>query len=347
MDAVEHLFQLLCEQPHCLMIDGTLAPDLPQRPIPLNELRSMLRHPLLSGATRDAVWRELVSRARTGGPLWQAAITGIALPTLRAIAGRIADEITAGRRVPDVAVIDHEVLTRFLDAVRTTDLDQPNLRFRLCAQARQAQERFRTGARAIAPLDATSMNSARSRITSDIASDSDLEKGGRGVTSGSARPLFPPPRPAPARAAAPSRRPQDAPPLTGRAATPPAETATPGRRWQRRLRNAVVVVAIVAVVVATLATVAFGMIANPPPSPPTRPEDLGRVFDNTRTWLVGLLAALATLMLTVGGVRYLIAGGDPGEVHKAKAALKASAFGYTLAVLAPLLVNVLRHLVSG
>ncbi|RBQ18146.1 hypothetical protein DP939_22410 [Spongiactinospora rosea] len=135
--------------------------------------------------------------------------------------------------------------------------------------------------------------------------------------------------------------------MTGTAATAPAETATPGRRWQRRLRNAVVIVAIVAVVVATLATVAFGMIANPPPSPPTRPEDLGRVFDNTRTWLVGLLAALATLMLTVGGVRYLIAGGDPGEVHKAKAALKASAFGYALAVLAPLLVNVLRHLVSG
>ncbi|PZG24521.1 hypothetical protein C1I98_35490, partial [Spongiactinospora gelatinilytica] len=187
LDAVEHLFQLLCQQPHCLTIDGTLAPDLPQRPIPLNELRSMLRHPLLSGATRDAVWRELVSRARTGGPLWQAAITGIALPTLRAIASRIADEITAGRRVPDVAVIDHEVLTRFLDAVRTTDLDQPNLRFRLCAQARQTQERFRTGARAIAPLDATSMNSARSRITSDTASDSDHEKGGRGVTSGSAR----------------------------------------------------------------------------------------------------------------------------------------------------------------
>ncbi|RBQ12142.1 hypothetical protein DP939_44505 [Spongiactinospora rosea] len=77
------------------------------------------------------------------------------------------------------------------------------------------------------------------------------------------------------------------------------------------------------------------------------PADLGVVFTNLRNWLIGLLTALATLMLTVGGLRYLIAGGDPGEVQKAKLALRASAIGYGLALLAPLLVSVLRRVVGG
>ncbi|PZG18408.1 hypothetical protein C1I98_38370 [Spongiactinospora gelatinilytica] len=77
------------------------------------------------------------------------------------------------------------------------------------------------------------------------------------------------------------------------------------------------------------------------------PADLGVVFTNLRNWLIGLLTALATLMLTIGGLRYLIAGGDPGEVQKAKLALRASAIGYALALLAPLLVSVLRRVVGG
>lgn len=76
------------------------------------------------------------------------------------------------------------------------------------------------------------------------------------------------------------------------------------------------------------------------------PSDLNTVFTNLRNWLIGLLATLATLMLTLGGLRYLVAGGDPGEVQKAKAALKAAAFGYALAVLAPLFVSILKRIVG-
>ena len=57
-------------------------------------------------------------------------------------------------------------------------------------------------------------------------------------------------------------------------------------------------------------------------------------------WIVGLLAGVATLFLTVGGVRYLMAGGDPAEVERAKSALKSAALGYALAVLAPVLLQV-------
>ena len=63
---------------------------------------------------------------------------------------------------------------------------------------------------------------------------------------------------------------------------------------------------------------------------------LSQVIDNLRVWLVGILAALATLFLTVGGVRYMTAAGDPAQVERAKTALKSAAIGYALAALAPM-----------
>jgi hypothetical protein len=74
---------------------------------------------------------------------------------------------------------------------------------------------------------------------------------------------------------------------------------------------------------------------------------IGQVISNTTVWIVGILAGLATLFLTIGGVRYLMAGGDPAEVEKAKAALRSAAIGYGLAILAPVIVTVLRSLVGG
>ena len=74
---------------------------------------------------------------------------------------------------------------------------------------------------------------------------------------------------------------------------------------------------------------------------------LNGVIDSLRMWLVGLLAGLATLFLTIGGVRYLAANGDPGQIDRAKSALKSAAIGYALAALAPMLVSVLQSLVGG
>src|SRR6476660_8903928 len=58
---------------------------------------------------------------------------------------------------------------------------------------------------------------------------------------------------------------------------------------------------------------------------------LTAILNNATGWLVGILAAVATLFLTIGGVRYLMAGGDPGEVEKAKGSFKSAAIGYGLA----------------
>jgi len=75
--------------------------------------------------------------------------------------------------------------------------------------------------------------------------------------------------------------------------------------------------------------------------------DINSVLSNLRVWLAGLLAALATLFLTIGGIRYLLAGGDPAALEGAKGSIKAAIIGYALALLAPVLATVVQHVVGG
>jgi hypothetical protein len=75
--------------------------------------------------------------------------------------------------------------------------------------------------------------------------------------------------------------------------------------------------------------------------------DLNQVIDNLRVWITGLLAALATLLLMIGGVRYLFAAGDPGMHERAKGSIRAALIGYALALLAPVLVSIVQRIVGG
>jgi hypothetical protein len=94
------------------------------------------------------------------------------------------------------------------------------------------------------------------------------------------------------------------------------------------------------------AVLLVGWLAGPALAQTVDPT-LGQVIDRLRNLLVGLLVGLATLFLTVGGVRYLFAGGDPGQVEKAKVTLRSAAIGYGLAALAPVLVRLLRYVVGS
>ncbi|KIA60842.1 hypothetical protein FG87_34750 [Nocardia vulneris] len=73
---------------------------------------------------------------------------------------------------------------------------------------------------------------------------------------------------------------------------------------------------------------------------------IDEVLNNIRNWLVGILAVLATVCLTIAGARYQIGGSDPGEIEKAKIAFKAACVGYVLAMLAPVIVAVLKSIVG-
>jgi len=110
------------------------ALGLPAGDVPLRDLRNwMLAHPKRYAA-RDAIWRELVLRARLGDPAWVVAAVGMAMPALIPCAGRLA----AGYR-GEANDLDAEVLTGFLEALRgRLDLARPGLYARLCWAAYRA-----------------------------------------------------------------------------------------------------------------------------------------------------------------------------------------------------------------
>ncbi|MFC7591596.1 pilin [Nonomuraea antimicrobica] len=74
---------------------------------------------------------------------------------------------------------------------------------------------------------------------------------------------------------------------------------------------------------------------------------LDQVITNLRNVVIGLLVGLATLFFTIGGVRYILAGGDPGEVEAAKKTLRYGALGFGVAMLAPVLVEILQRIVGS
>lgn len=71
-----------------------------------------------------------------------------------------------------------------------------------------------------------------------------------------------------------------------------------------------------------------------------------QVLTNIRNWIMGILAGLTVVFLTVGFVRYIFAGGDPGELQKAKIAWKSAGWGFGGAALAPLIVEIFKGIVG-
>jgi hypothetical protein len=109
---------------------------------------------------------------------------------------------------------------------------------------------------------------------------------------------------------------------------------------KRRVVAAVGCVAVVALLVAAGSPAAAAQLA-------PAVNSLATIVANITTWVVGLLVGVATLFLTIGGLRYLAAGGDPAEVERAKSAIRSALIGYALAVLAPILLGVVQSWIGG
>ena len=94
------------------------------------------------------------------------------------------------------------------------------------------------------------------------------------------------------------------------------------------------------------ATLTVVLVAAAPAYADAGTDRLKVILGNATAWMVGILAAVATLFLTIGGIRYLLAGGDPGEVEKAKGSFKSAGLGYALAALAPMVVEILKGILG-
>lgn len=75
--------------------------------------------------------------------------------------------------------------------------------------------------------------------------------------------------------------------------------------------------------------------------------DVQGVVDNLKVWLMGFLASLATVFLIVGGARYVMAGGDPVRIEKAKSAIASAGLGFAFALFAPAAITIIQKIVGG
>ncbi len=72
--------------------------------------------------------------------------------------------------------------------------------------------------------------------------------------------------------------------------------------------------------------------------------ELQNVLNNLRLWIAGLLATLATLFLSIGGLLYLTAAGNTRRIEQAKDAIRSAIIGYIFAGLAPLVVEIVQKI---
>jgi hypothetical protein len=110
---------------NCATFDPRLG--LPTVFVALPRLRAWMLTHRTAYAARDAVWHDLVTRARIDGPSWVIAAIGMAMPALVRFAGGLA---RGYRGDPDD--LDAEIVTGFLDALRSIDVDAGRLHARLC-----------------------------------------------------------------------------------------------------------------------------------------------------------------------------------------------------------------------
>lgn len=138
LDAAERAFSLLVQPPTHVGFDGRGFDGLPDEILPLDQLRALLLSPATSVEVRDAVWRELVVRARRDGPAWVVAAVGVAMPGLRRIAGLLASGWHG-----DADDLDSELIVGFVSRLKTIDLGAPRICGRLIDAGLRAARKLR------------------------------------------------------------------------------------------------------------------------------------------------------------------------------------------------------------
>jgi predicted DNA-binding protein (UPF0251 family) len=131
-------------------VDGAqVGHGLPRRLIPLPELSAILMHPSCGFEARDAAWRLLVTRARTGESSWTVGAVGVALPGLRRAANRLARNYSGDAQAA--------LVTEFVAVLGRVDIAQAGVVSRLVDAAQAAA---RSALRATEPVASGEANFA-------------------------------------------------------------------------------------------------------------------------------------------------------------------------------------------
>jgi DNA-directed RNA polymerase specialized sigma24 family protein len=136
---MERAFRLATRAPALLALDGAaVASDLPERSVPLDELRQLLLHGQVSYATKDRSLGLVASRAQSGDGLWTVGLAGLLMPGLKRVARRL-------RSAPGVeaAEVGPEVVIALLESISCVDPAGDRIAARLCWEV------YRRAARAL------------------------------------------------------------------------------------------------------------------------------------------------------------------------------------------------------
>lgn len=76
-------------------------------------------------------------------------------------------------------------------------------------------------------------------------------------------------------------------------------------------------------------------------------DSIIRILGGLRNALMAVLITLSIVALTYAGVRYVASVGDPSGVERAKGAVKAAIVGLALALVAPVLVAIVKQIVGA
>lgn len=136
LDAARTAFGWLTAGDHPLSLDGRLFDHLPDREIPVDELRNLLLEQGCPRRVWDQVWTYVISRARREGGTWTITAVGLALPMLTTLAARLTE-----RFIDDPSDITAEIVHGFLDALATLELAEGRITIRLRWAAYRAGHR--------------------------------------------------------------------------------------------------------------------------------------------------------------------------------------------------------------
>lgn len=155
-------FAWLVTGPYPVSVDGGEIAGLPSRPVPLDELGTLLLAGDCSQATRDAAWAYLITRARAengeagGRGTWTMACVGLALPVLL----RVAALVTQGF-AGDTHDLNAAILAGFLQELHEVDLAAPVILARLYWAARvEGRRALREATARPVPVDDLEFDSA-------------------------------------------------------------------------------------------------------------------------------------------------------------------------------------------
>lgn len=79
---------------------------------------------------------------------------------------------------------------------------------------------------------------------------------------------------------------------------------------------------------------------------PTRFENICDVVGVVTSFIIGIAGAIALVLLIIGGIQYMISGGDKVAVESARGRITASIVGLLIVFGAFLIVNVVGGLIS-